>query len=37
LYGVEEDITAQQHVDRFSDFVDLKEVDYDDVNMRFFV
>ena len=37
LYGVEEDITTQQHVDRFSDFVDLEEVDYDDVNMRLYV
>jgi len=37
LYGVEEDIIAQQHVDKFNDFVDLEEVDYEDVKMRLFV
>jgi len=37
LYGAEEDITAQQHFDRFSDFVDLEEVDYEDIKMRLFL
>jgi hypothetical protein len=35
-YGAEEDISAQQHLDRFNDFIDLEEVDYEDVKMRLF-
>lgn len=35
-FGVERDITRQQHLDRFLDFFDLEEVDYDDVKMRLF-
>ena len=36
LVDGEEDITAQQHVAKFEDFVDLEEVDYADVKMRLF-
>ena len=32
----EEDITTQQHLDRFNDFIDLKEVDHEDAKMRLF-
>lgn len=35
-YNAEGDITAQQHLDRFNDFVDLEEVDYEDAKMRLF-
>jgi hypothetical protein len=35
-YNVEGDITTQQHLDRFNDFVDLEEVDYEDEKMRLF-
>ena len=35
-YGAKGDITAQQHLDRFNDFCDLEEVDYEDVKMRLF-
>ena len=35
-YGVEGDISAQQHLDRFNDFCDLEEVYYEDAKMRLF-
>lgn len=35
-YGVEGDITTQQHLDRFNDFCDLKEVDYENAKMMLF-
>ena len=35
-FGEDGDLTAQQHVDWFQDFVDLEEVDEDDVKMRLF-
>ena len=35
-YGAEGDITAQQHLDRFNDFCDLEEVDYEDAKLRLF-
>ena len=35
-YGVEGDVSAQQHVIRFNDFCDLKEVDHEDAKMRLF-
>ena len=35
-YGVEGDISAQQDLDRFSDFCDLEAVDYEDAKMRLF-
>jgi hypothetical protein len=35
-FGVEGDITTQQHLDRFLDFIDLEEVDHEDVKMRLF-
>ena len=36
LYDGEGNFTASQHVDRFDDFVNLEEVDDDDVEMRLF-
>ena len=36
LHDGEGNFTSQQHVDRFNDFIDLEEVDYDDVKMRLF-
>ena len=35
-YGVEGDMSAQQHLDRFNDFCDLEEVDYEYAKMRLF-
>ena len=35
-YGLEGDIIAEQHLDRFNDFCDLEEVDYEDAKMRLF-
>ena len=35
-FDVEGDITTQQHLDRFNDFIDLEEVDHEDVKMRLF-
>lgn len=35
-FGEEADIIAQQHLDRFLDFIYLEEVDHKDVNMRLF-
>lgn len=35
-YGPEGDITTQQDLDRFNDFCDLEEVDYEDAKMRLF-
>ena len=35
-YGAEGDITTQQHLDRFNDFIDLEEVDHEDAKMRLF-
>ena len=34
IYGA--DITTQQHLDQFNDFIDLEEVDDEDVKMRLF-
>ena len=35
-YGVEGDVSAQQHILRFNDFCDLEEVDREDAKMRLF-
>jgi hypothetical protein len=35
-YNAEGDITTHQHLDRYNDFVDLEEVDYEDAKMRLF-
>lgn len=35
-FGVEGDITAHQCLNRFLDFIDLEEVDHEDVKMRLF-
>jgi hypothetical protein len=35
-YNAEGDITTQQHLDRFNDFIDLEEVDHEDAKMRLF-
>ena len=35
-YEAEGDISTQQHLDRFNDFCDLEEVDYEDAKMRLF-
>lgn len=32
-FGVEGDVTTQQHFDRFLEFCDLEEIDYEDVRM----
>ena len=34
--GAEGYILSQQHLDRFNDFCDLEEVDYEDARMRLF-
>jgi hypothetical protein len=36
LYDVEGNISAQNHIDWFNDFIDLEEVDFEDVKMRLF-
>jgi hypothetical protein len=36
LYDAKGNISAQKHLDWFNDFVDLEEVDYEDVKMRLF-
>ena len=36
LYDGEGNCKVRQHVDRFDDFIDLEEVDYEDVKMRLF-
>ena len=36
MYGAKGDISAQQHLDRFNDFCDLEEVDYEDAKMILF-
>ena len=36
MFDGEGEFTSKQHVDRFDDFIDLEEVDYDDANMRLF-
>jgi hypothetical protein len=35
-WGGDEDVTAEEHVDRFNDFVDREEVDDEDVKLRLF-
>ena len=35
-FGAEGDITTQQHLDRFNDFVDFEEFDHEDAKMRLF-
>ena len=35
-FGNEEDVTTQQHLDKFTDFIDLEEVDHEDAIMRLF-
>jgi hypothetical protein len=35
-YDVEENASAQKHLDWFNDFVDLEEVDHEDVKVRLF-
>ena len=35
-FGAEGDVTTQQHLDRFLDFCDLEEIDYEDVKMTLF-
>jgi hypothetical protein len=37
LYDAEGNISAQKHLDWFSDFIDLEEVDFEYVKMRFFM
>ena len=36
MFDGEGNFTAQHHVDRFNDFIDLEEVDYDAANMMSF-
>ena len=36
LYDGEGNVTTKYHVGKFNDFVDLEEVDYEDVKMRLF-
>jgi hypothetical protein len=36
LYDVEGNISAQKHLDWFNDFIDLEEVDFEDVKMSLF-
>ena len=36
FYDGEANFTARQHVDKFDDFINLEEVDYEDVKMRLF-
>ena len=36
LFDGEGNFSAKHHVDRFDDFIDLEEVDYEDVKMRLF-
>ena len=36
LYDGEHNLSARKHVDKFYDFIDLEEVDYEDVKMRLF-
>ena len=36
LFYEEGNFTTQHHVDRFNDFINLEEVDYDDAKMRLF-
>jgi len=36
LYNVEGNVSSQKHLDWFNDFVDLEEVDYENVKMRLF-
>jgi hypothetical protein len=36
LYDVEGNILSQKHIDWFNDFIDLEEVDFEDVKMRLF-
>ena len=36
LYDAEGNLSARKHVDRFDDFIDLEELDYEDVNMILF-
>ena len=36
LYDVEGNISAKKHLDWFNDFIDLEEVDFEDVKMRLF-
>ena len=35
-FSAEGYITTQQHLDKFNDFIDLEEVDHEDVGMRLF-
>jgi hypothetical protein len=36
LYDVEGNISAQKHLDWFNDFIELEELDFEDVKMRMF-
>ena len=36
LYDVEGNLSSRQHVDKFDEFIDMEEVDYEDVKMRLF-
>ena len=36
LYDGERNVIAKYHVGKFNDFIDLEEVDYEDVKMRLF-
>ena len=36
LFDGEGNFTTRKHMDRFEDFIDLEEVDHDDVKMRLF-
>lgn len=35
-FGAKGDITSQQHLDRFNEFCDVEEVDYEDAKMSLF-
>ena len=35
-FGSEEDISSEENVDQFNDFIDREEVDHEDVKMRLF-
>ena len=35
-WGSDEDITVEEHVDQFNDFIDREEVDDEDVKLRLF-
>jgi hypothetical protein len=36
IYNAKGNVSSQKHLDWFNDFIDLEEVDYEDVKLRFF-